>query len=446
MAITQKLQTRACSACHAAKVKCIKEEGSDVCKRCIRLGLKCVEHVSRQGQGTRRRKKVKKKDMKNEDADVDEALLITSALSPMCSNKILIPTFPTSTDFINLESKNPLSCQSATSPMICQEISPNVSGQCTDVTNKFEEKGEICVEMNNLKIEDNFICKTISNGMGRDHYGLNNIIRQWVALAFSRRSFSLLARASFIAAKLELPMDDIISNQSQFAAATDSQPMDFLANDLLLAKNERKTLGYPVDLMEVPWDLLDSVQIDRNRPNESVQNRWAAIRWSHQGTCRFWTSPLFARDFTSAEEMGQVWEANDNKEVIDLFLPKHEKGKFAQDVFNIFFVNNKPHMECFVTKNMYKAKKRNTAELIDVNVIMTMKLVDLDTDVLYFEFQPMNQVQSQYLLGNKTSSANKRGHSDDELEVDPLMTDGIEFTDISMTDEMEEFLKLLSGE
>mmetsp|Transcript_2125 Transcript_2125/g.5629 ORF Transcript_2125/g.5629 Transcript_2125/m.5629 type:complete len:213 (-) Transcript_2125:217-855(-) len=73
--------TRACSACHAAKVKCVKIEGDAVCKRCQRLGLKCVEHVSRQGQGTRRRKKVKAKLPKDEQSAMDGPVKITADLA-----------------------------------------------------------------------------------------------------------------------------------------------------------------------------------------------------------------------------------------------------------------------------------------------------------------------------------------------------------------------------
>jgi len=300
--------------------------------------------------------------------------------------------------------------------------------------------------------EDSLISKTISNGVGRDHFGLNFVIREWVALAFSRRSWNLLARASFIAAKMNIPMDDIVSNQSPFAAATNSEPMDFLARDILLPKNERSTIGYPLDLQEIPWDLFEAVQIDRNRPHESVRNRWIGIRWSSQGIARYWVSPLFARDFASIEEITDVWVANSpDKEVIDLFLPKSEKGKFGTEIFNLLFVNYRPGMGCFVVKNPYKVSKRNVPEPIDVDVIQTMKLVDLDSMYHYFEIQFKDRSKEQHLFAETTTpntNINKRDHTDiyvDNVNDDPLLEDSIEFTDIEMTDEMEDFLKLLSG-
>jgi len=268
-------------------------------------------------------------------------------------------------------------------------------------------------------------------------------------LAFSRRSFALLARASFVASKMQIPMDDIISNQSPFAAATDSQPMEFLARDLLSPKNERITVGFPIELGEIPWDIFDAVNIDTNQPAESVRNRWIAIRWTSQGISRFWGSPLFSRDFATVDEVCEVFAANSGeKEVIDLFMAKSEKAKFAQGIFNLLFVNHKPNMEPFVIRNEYMIMQRNNPVPILADVIQTMKLIDLDSMIHYIEIQmPDNNVE--HLMGDKTSSMNKREHVDVFLDNpidEPILDDGIEFTDIEVTEEMEEFLKLIGGD
>jgi len=438
---------RACSACHAAKVKCVKLEGAFACKRCERLGIKCVEHVSRQGQGTRRRKKVKTKVVRSENT-VDEALAIASSLVPICtSNNHLTPFCPTSGNIVDCGGQTPIICSSNT-VVSCQTTTENNNHGSKNGQNE----GRLCTGMDSLEIEDSLICKSITNGMGRDHFGLQYLIREWVSLAFSRRSFSLLARASFVAAKMKIPMDDIISNQSSYAAATGSEPMEFLARDMLLPKSERKTLGYPISLLEVPWDLLQAVQIDPHRTDESVRNRWIGIRWTSKGISRFWASPLFARDFATVEEIGQVYEENSSdKEVIDLFLPKSEKGKFAQEIFNLIFVNNRPNMGCFVVKNPYKVLKRNNPDPIEVNVIQSTKIIDLDSQIHYFEMQGSdrnNDRNYEQSMGDNTSNVNKREHDDTydyNLNDDPIMDDGIEFTDIAMTEEMEEFLKLING-
>ena len=401
-----------------------------------------MEHVSRQGQGTRRRKKVKNKVVESEGADdtVDEALAITQALNNM--DTMPYPFCPASSDanIIGIGGQYPPTCPDATNAV--NNSSNNSYGDSNENTEG------ICLGIHSLHIEDNIICKTMSQGMGKDHFGLNHIVRQWVALALSRRSFSLLARASFIASKNGIPMDDILSNQSPFAATTDSQPMDFLSTDILLPKSERKTLGYPVDLQEVPWDLLEAVQIDPKRPFETIRNRWSAIRWTCHGCARFWASPLFGRDFCTEEEIGKTWEDNViDKETVDLFLPKSEHAKFAQVFVNMLFLNKEPHMPSFVTKRRLLVQKRNSTEAIEAEVIQSLKLIDLDSHVHYFEIQFLDRTQERK-LGDRTSSANKRDHIDDSqdnLNDDPIMGDGIEFTDIPISDEMEEFLTLLGG-
>jgi len=448
MAIKAKKTFRACAACHAAKVKCVREEGALKCKRCERLGLKCVEHVSRQGQGTRRRKKTKVKPNEN---TVEQALAISTALNnpavchPVCDLTPEPTPFCPQSSGVSLIDCGP----KPNNPSVCASMTSNCGPPIivTKNQNNLADDG-LCAGMDKLEIEDSLLCKSITNGMGKDHFGLNALIRDWVALAFSRRSFDLLARASFIAAKMKIPMDDIISNQSPFAAATESEPMDFLARDLLLPKSARKTLGYPIDLQEVPWDLLRAVQIDPTRSGECVANRWSAVRWTCQGIGRFWSSPLFTRDFASVEEMGETFAANSNKkEVIDLFLPKSEKAKFSQGIFNLLFVNHKPNMEPFAIRNEYFVVKRNNPTPIKVNVIQSMKLIDLDSMIMYFEIQFQDN-KTEHLMGNRAPS-NKRDHVDiyeNYPNDDPIVSDSIEFTDIEVTDEMEEFLKLLGGD
>jgi len=423
-----------------------------VCKRCQRLGLKCVEHVSRQGQGTRRRKKVKAKLPKDEQSAMDGPVKITADLAKksLCNSSM---------DLFN--GASPIPCTSAAivscSPctVSCNDqFNNNINNNNHDSRNingskkNPEAEQNICAGMNVLHIEDKILCGSIKNGLGRDHFGLNHIVRSWVGLAFSRRSFSLLARASFVAAKMKIPMDDIVSNQSIFSAVTDSQPMDYLATDILLPKSQQKTLGYPIDIREVPWEVLESVQIDPNRLQESIRNRVIAIRWQANAATRYWTSPLFARDFATTAEFGQVWEENrDDRETIDLFLPPSEKPKFAQNLFNIFFVNNKPHMPCFVTKDLYTVQKRNK-ETIEANVIQTVKLIDLDSSIHYVEIQYLDRSFNN-IMGHRQQRSNKREHFDDffdNVDNEPIMGENIAFTDIPMTEEMEEFLKLIGGE
>merc|ERR1719428_693189 len=59
-------------------------------------------------------------------------------------------------------------------------------------TQNGQNEEKICTGMNSLEIEDSLICKSLTNGLGRNHFGLTYLIREWLAFAFSRRSFALL--------------------------------------------------------------------------------------------------------------------------------------------------------------------------------------------------------------------------------------------------------------
>jgi len=348
-------------------------------------------------------------------------------------------------------------------PAITTSNGARAISNCTNSINNNNNNRALCSGMEELQIEDRVVQETLSNGIGKDHYGMHCLIRHWVALSFSRRSFSLLARASFIASKLGISMDDILSNESPFAGMTDSQPMDFLARDMLLPKGQRKTLGYPLHIGEVPWDVLRAVKIDPHRLDESVRNRWICVRWTAQGTTRYWTSQLFARDFASVDEMHRVYAENrGDRAVVDLWIPKSEKAKIGQGVFNHVFLHKRPNMPCFVTKTRYGVYKRCSSEIIPVDVITTCKLLDLDSFIHYHEIQFIRgqdmQHQSQdhhahaLFRDVTTSSQNKRGMSEMMAEAErsnnndePIMDD-IEFTNMNMTEEMEEFLKILGGQ
>merc|ERR1711907_892102 len=104
---------------------------------------------------------------------------------------------------------------------------------------------------------------------------------------------------------------------------------------------------------------LKVVHIDPSRPQESIQHRWCCMRWTTQGTTQYWVSPLFARDFATADEIGQVYAENRmDKEVIDMWVPKSDKAILGQDIINHLFLHkkteyvvvcNKDTLSCFQT-------------------------------------------------------------------------------------------------
>ncbi|KAG7343125.1 Fungal Zn2-Cys6 binuclear cluster domain containing protein [Nitzschia inconspicua] len=500
---------RACAACHSSKVKCIKtsDREEDPCDRCQRLSIECQPHISRQGQGPRRsRKKLKMKDEDEEDfvkaaatagamANVmSKAALMhrggsnfigapqTSSLprqssvgsssvgsSNQRSNFNTYPSALTAATYVRQHSgggttisqSNDNNHRMTSNATNVNNITANNSNIPTNVISN--GKTNVSTGMASLQVEDEIVCNSIK--MDYNHFGMHHLIRMWVALSLSRRSFNLLARASFIAAKCGISMDDVLANKSPFAIVTNTPPMTWLSLNILCPREQQSTLGPRVTLQEVPWDLLKAVHIDLNKlsePNSPFQ-RWSTIRWNTKGKSRFWASPFFERDFASVDEMERVWVEN-KMEIIDLFLPPSEKKKFATSFFNLLYLYKEPNMTCYVQRIRTKVRPRNTQQTLDAVLINSLKIIDLETSLHYHEirFEPQEtmsfaqggaaSMMNNNNMGNPVSRNNKRDSShldrtstskEQGYNFDPMLDGDLEFTDMDMTDEFEEWMNML---
>ena len=177
--------------------------------------------------------------------------------------------------------------------------------------------------------------------------------------------------------------------------------MEFVANDLLKPKSERKTIDdeNPLAANEIPRDILRAVRIDFNdndldgnkdpipvedtRFQASIANRWICCRRTTKGMTSYWTSPKFATDFASTQEIHDVFKENPvGKEVVDFWVPPSEKHKVGRDIFHHIFLHKNPNQQCFVTKTpcgVRKRKKRRirsvTADKDTMNVMTTMVMM-----------------------------------------------------------------------
>merc|ERR1712157_20830 len=105
-------------------------------------------------------------------------------------------------------------------------------------------------------------------------------------------------------------------------------------------------------------------------------------------------------------------------------------------------------------------KKNNPEQVIDVDIITTIKFVDLDACIHYHEIRFLDGTKDEHLFDDDGYNvATKRNidevvadvvaehDDDDDDDDDPILIDDldIEFTDLVKTEEMEGFLKLLGG-
>mmetsp|Transcript_29932 Transcript_29932/g.49676 ORF Transcript_29932/g.49676 Transcript_29932/m.49676 type:complete len:132 (+) Transcript_29932:276-671(+) len=119
-------------------------------------------------------------------------------------------------------------------------------------------------------------------------------------------------------------------------------------------------------------------------------------------------------------------------------------------------------MNCYACRIEIAVRPRNSQQAIPVHFIQATKLIDLDTSVHYMEIQfPQQQQQQQQQeqqyqgiaaaatiagsnQGNSTSSGNKRNSSHlQQGNNEPIMEDDFEFTDLNMTEELEEWMNIL---
>ena len=252
-----------------------------------------------------------------------------------------------------------------------------------------------------------------------------------------------------------ISMDEVLSNESPFAKLTNAKPLTFLQNSILLPKHQQVVVGPRLDLMEIPSDLLEAVLIDP-RMRETHCNRWFSIRMTHFGQIRLYNSPNFERDFATTDEMERTWIEN-KKEIIDLFLTKSSKTPFGRDMLNHYFLNKEPNKGCFVTRCQTAVKlKSQPDQPVQMTFIHSMKIVDLDTEIFYMEVQSRklkhrNSTTSTTSIGSIMSegenSTGKRSRVDnDDDDDDPLMSDDFDFTELPLTDELEEWMDILGQE
>lgn len=344
----------ACESCRTAKVKCVSKDkkGNGACVRCSRLSLDCVPHVSRQGQGPKRRK----------------------TRAQACENTI--------------------------------------EAEVVEQTSK----------------------------LGSKHYGLHFVIRHWVSIAMTRRSFSLLDRASSLACRCGITMDQVFCGESDFPVAAMSmdgnRAMSFLPEMILKPSLEQEDLGAPLLLTEVPNDMLQAIDC-LPTATRGPETRWILIREMKCGVSRYYVSTAMQRDIASLAQVQDTWKANE-KEVNDLWLPTEEKPKFSRGFNQQIAIHKDPFTQPKPTS--IKNTKICLAEgnKVEVDCCLCLKIVSLDQAFLSIEYY--TPVESQEVA---SSGASKRRRQSEPEQPFADMT----FLD-SMLDELEatgELDELMSG-
>jgi hypothetical protein len=202
------------------------------------------------------------------------------------------------------------------------------------------------------------IAQSDISSYGSQHLGINWLIRSWIGIAFRRRSFALLGRASSLANKCNISMDQILCGKSfpfpnlderSHNSLSSSKPMTFLES--IVCKENSTPLTTPVEPGRLNWNMLP------NRLKNKIYNYILSCRLkSHvssssslntietcvdsalifaiqkvDGCINHYVSRKFEEEVISLSNIQAVYKAN-QREVISLFLSKSDCTDFHRAV------------------------------------------------------------------------------------------------------------------
>ena len=296
----------------------------------------------------------------------------------------------------------------------------------------------------------------------KGHYGVQCLVRQWIALSLRRRSFQLLSRAGTLAVQCGMSMDDVLceiadknrEEQNEYhpnhQTMAPQRGMDFLYPFLLTPVKDQKVVGPPLEAHDVPMELWNSVGVTVNeleRRNdtpshntklleEAIGNRWIFIRQTRNGLCRFYTSPGFEKHVVSRELVEETHRAN-QMDVSELYLVKRdgtmdEKQDFTRGFAHQIALHTRPGI---VTKptllpNVRIRVKSGDVMVDDTNIqemdqLWSCVFPDVDNYFGLTEFIPPAQ----------PSPIAKNGDNENELQLQRMTSSNLPTLPKEWTDE-----------
>lgn len=353
----------ACTECHIAKVKC---DGFP-CSRCKRLSKVCELHKSNQGKG--RKKKRPYEEKKLETIEVTPVTSVTSSFPEHEQEDI----------------------QGVRDEDGCVNILANIAARMSIVS--------------------------------QEHYGLRFLIRKWVATAIRRRSFSLLSKASALAAKCNISMDMVLCGEDSPAAHTGMQSekkMDYLEHILLTPAKYQQVTGDRLRWSEIPKPLLDATRCsltensnasvmngikmdpwckmsEENFFQTNIANRWIIVLDCKKGITRFFVTPAFDRSIASWSALQHVESGNNDIPApvpFSVFVEPSEMKRLMKGwshQMSLHPAANMPPIASRVSGIMIKPYNiegtvtRATPLLMEVDVVCCLHIVNVDHGFMFLE-------------------------------------------------------------
>ena len=243
------------------------------------------------------------------------------------------------------------------------------------------------------------------------HFGLNHIVRQWFALAFSRGSLRLLEVATRLANRADMKMDQIMHGRG-LPVEWFLNPMSRGLTSPMLSSNagkdssstntERTNVVEDAETMElnifdVPLEVLHAMRClgrdpahcsEKSCPQLEIKERWIFIRETTHHRVRFFLSEAFERDIASLSTVVEAWKEN-KKEVKQLWMVDNQDSSFAKTFYHFISSYTDPASNPEgVRLNGKQIKLKDGSTTIKADLIMMYRIVDLDRSYMVNEIIP----------------------------------------------------------
>ena len=279
------------------------------------------------------------------------------------------------------------------------------------------------------------------------HYGIRYLIHSWTSFALTRRSFSLLGRASQLAAKCGVPMDDVFCTSRRD-----------IINPILYG-NQQEQLAPTDDQPPLQWDGLPTLL--RNLCGlDRIENRYIMAREAKNGNSRYLVSDKFQQDIASLWLIEQTWKANE-KPVVQLFLQgQGDFDKFTKAVhYQVSRYTHPGKTPEYVRVNGLNVVFNNDSSsssgqgIKEMDLVYAFEIVTLEHSFYVFEFvYPRHEGHHVDIHATTSDLQNISTGETDDVTVNKK-TDSVDdplrlFDDLSPLEETEEdfeaFLALIN--
>lgn len=274
---------------------------------------------------------------------------------------------------------------------------------------------------------------------GRHHFGVRYLLHSWTSFAFARRSFALLGRASRLAAKCQIPMDELFCESRRGIL----DPIIYNKNGYTLSTppyNQR------LQWNDIPAEILRTLKATTAKERE---NRYLVGRQAIDGHSRWFASDLFEQDIASVWLMEETWKANEMS-VVKLFLQGSESfDKFTKIInYQISRYTHPGKQPEGCRANGFQIKFQRSPLVREMDVIYSFQIVTLENSFYMIELVPpkvKNETATQTVDTRSTAECDtKEKKQSDSQSDDPLDSFDNLVPLEAMDEDFEAFLALLN--